>query len=107
MLVGSLYTFYKCRNHFLFIVFTRGGLCIAQNRSTGYFPIFLKIVFNKWSRNSLDFFYVKKMHFLHTQKLFTALSLILDIENVSVQQNNRNYIFRNKVCYDCLKVYGN
>lgn len=44
------------------------------------------------------------MHFLHIQKLLTAVLLILDIENVSVQGKNRNYIFGNKMCYDCLKV---
>lgn len=52
------------------------------------------------------FFNVKKIYFFHIQKLFTVISQILDIKNVSVHQKKRNYIFRNKVFYDCLKVYG-
>lgn len=30
MVVGSLYTFYKCTNHFLFIAFTKGGYVLLR-----------------------------------------------------------------------------
>lgn len=56
-----------------------------------YFCIFNKL----FLANGVEivYFYVRQMHFLHIQQLFTAISLILGTKNVNVQQKNRNYIF--------------
>lgn len=45
MLLGSLYTFYKCRNHFLFIAFTR-GVCISLRIETQKIFCYFKKLFS-------------------------------------------------------------
>lgn len=47
---------------------------------------------------------MKKMHFLHFQKSFTAVSLILVIEILSVQQKKRNCIFRSMTVWKFMET---